>query len=224
MTYEDFGQYAGYFGSLLILDGVGLHALTCAATSAGRKVVTTIAELIESSNAPHHMVEVAGIGKIAVEEGMGAAYKALESVAESSSIIKNNHKPVLPGTTGLNIFINNGLKSIGNNIWKSTGGLIFGPDPKYGNRFLHVLEHFKPLKANSLKDQHTLFSIPQNKIVELLDEAWKLKGSTVPGKPMVYIVNMKRVIGTAGERNIKIVVKAGTANIVTAFPVSYPVI
>ena len=37
--------------------------------------------------------------------------------------------------------------------------------------------------------------------------------------PGAYVINMKRIIGTNGESAIKIVVKPGTAEIKTAYPI-----
>ncbi len=109
------------------------------------------------------------------------------------------------------------LKLIGDNEWQSPGNLIYGCDKKFGNNFHHVLSHTVP---NPAKELHTVFSVSKDKIVELIDEAWALKENPLVSDPVVYIVNMKRAIGTNGETAIRIVVKkAETAEIKTAYPV-----
>lgn len=109
------------------------------------------------------------------------------------------------------------LKLIGNNIWESPGGLVYGPDKKFGNRLQHVLAHTTP---NLQKKTHTVFSIPPNKIIELIDEAWAIKGAPLPLDPCAYIVDMKKIVGTSGEKSLLIAVKTpGCKEIVSAYPI-----
>jgi hypothetical protein len=217
MTCEDVGHHAGYFGTLFVLDGVALYSLKHATTAAGRKVVTTIAEFMESPNAPHHMIEVAGIGKIAVEEGMGAAYKAAETVAERSSRIRiKNNSFILPAQKFKDIIYKK-LKYVSDNTWQSPKGVVYGYDGKFGNSLNHMLTHTKP---DPLKAHHTIFNVPREKIIDLIDEAWTLKGIPLAKDPLAYIVDMKKIIGTQGERAIRIVVKTpGSSQLRTAYPV-----
>jgi hypothetical protein len=42
----------------------------------------------------------------------------------------------------------------------------------------------------------------------------------LPNDPGAYVVSMGRTIGTAGETNIKIIVRPGTNQIITAYPFS----
>lgn len=51
----------------------------------------------------------------------------------------------------------------------------------------------------------------------LIDEAWSQKGLVVAGAG-AYIVPMGRVIGIAGETNIRVIVKPGTNEIISAYP------
>ncbi|MBI5547146.1 MAG: hypothetical protein HY901_24970 [Deltaproteobacteria bacterium] len=49
-------------------------------------------------------------------------------------------------------------------------------------------------------------------------------GGTTSGAPLandagVYVVGMGRIVGTAGEQSIKIIVRPGTSEVITAFPV-----
>jgi hypothetical protein len=108
----------------------------------------------------------------------------------------------------------------GRDSWVSKEGLIYGPDKSksiFNNRVQHVFDHLNP---NPQKPLHTVFSVDKKDLIPLLDEAWKnpLK-QQVPGDPGAYISPMGRVIGESGEKNIRIVVKPGTLEIITAYPV-----
>jgi uncharacterized iron-regulated protein len=109
-------------------------------------------------------------------------------------------------------------KNIAKQIWKSPAGLIYGLDVKFGTRIKHVFAHAVP---DLNKKTHTVFSVPQNKILELVDEAWLKRraplSSTIPGAYEVYLVNMGRVIGSQGENIMRIVVKPGSTNLITAY-------
>jgi hypothetical protein len=108
------------------------------------------------------------------------------------------------------------LKFIGKDTWESSQGLIYGYDKKFGNRVLHVLAHGTP---NPSKATHTVFNVSKDKILGLIDEAWKMKGSPLSNDPGAYVINMGKIIGTAGETIIKIVIKPGTSEIISAFPI-----
>jgi len=103
--------------------------------------------------------------------------------------------------------------------WRSTGGLVYGQGSAQGNRVLHVLEHLTP---NPSKPLHTLFNVPRNQIIGLLDEAWAARqgaGVLQANGNRVFNIPMGRVVGAGGETNIRIVVRDGTTNVITAFPV-----
>lgn len=72
------------------------------------------------------------------------------------------------------------------------------------------------------KPKHSVFNVERNQVIGLIDEAWKMKGSPLANDPGAYIVNMGRQIGTAGETFIKIIVKPGTSEIITAYPILVP--
>jgi filamentous hemagglutinin len=57
-----------------------------------------------------------------------------------------------------------------------------------------------------------------NEVTQLVDEAWAIRGASAVGDPGKFVVPMGRVVGTAGERSITIIVCSGTSQIVTAFP------
>ena len=109
------------------------------------------------------------------------------------------------------------LTPVGPNTWRSSGGLIYGPDRVFGNRVQHVLAHAAP---NAAKRAHSVFAVAKNKILDLVDRAWAARGPSVPGDPGAFIVNMgKEVTGRAGETGVKIVVIPGTSQIVSSYPV-----
>jgi hypothetical protein len=103
-----------------------------------------------------------------------------------------------------------------NGTWTSSAGLIYGEDKKFGNRVLHVLQHATP---NPNKITHTVFRVKKTEILALVDEAWKKKSKPEPNDPGAYVVPMGRIVGTKGEKSIKIVVNSGTSEIITAYPV-----
>ena len=85
----------------------------------------------------------------------------------------------------------------------------------HGDRLTHVLDHTQP---NPDKATHTVFNAQGNDALALVDEAWSLKGAPEVGDPGAYIIPMGRVVGTTGETSIKVVVKPGTNEIITAYP------
>lgn len=80
----------------------------------------------------------------------------------------------------------------------------------------HVLEH---ASSNPNKLNHTVFDVPRNHVLSLVDEAWSVKGSPLVNDPGAYVVNMNKIIGTNGETSIKIIVRPGTNQIITAYPI-----
>ena len=78
----------------------------------------------------------------------------------------------------------------------------------------HVLDH---LVANSKKAKHSVFNVERNKIIGLIDEAWAKRGAHVPGDPGAYVIDMGRAIGTAGERHIRVIVRPGTTEVISAY-------
>lgn len=72
---------------------------------------------------------------------------------------------------------------------------------------------------NPNKKNHTVFSVSRDKIIDLLDEAWKIKGNPLSNDPGAYVIDMKRAIGTNGESAIKMIVKPGTTELITAYPI-----
>jgi len=104
----------------------------------------------------------------------------------------------------------------GTNTWTTPAGLDYGPGSVHGNRVKHVLDHGV---ANVTKPTHSVFNVDRSQILGLVDEAWITKGSPLPSDPGAYIVPMGRVVGTAGEKSIKVIIRPGTNKIITAYPV-----
>jgi hypothetical protein len=99
--------------------------------------------------------------------------------------------------------------------WKSPAGLIYGPSFKHGNSLKHVLDHLTP---NPSKVKHSVFNCGRAKVIELLDEAWARRGAPLPNDPGTYVIDMGRTIGTGGQTFIKIVVRPGTTDVISAYP------
>lgn len=100
--------------------------------------------------------------------------------------------------------------------WVSKEGLIYGPDKKFGTRINHILQHTKP---NTSKLNHTVFTIAGDELFDLIDFAWSKRGVALADDPGTYIVELEKIIGTQGEKAIKIVVIPGTTQVITAYPV-----
>lgn len=144
----------------------------------------------------------------------------LKNVGEAAKEIITDSRTFMESiTTGIiDIELFNNLKAIGNNLWQSPGGIVYGYDRKFGNTLNHILAHMTP---NTIKKNHTVFNISKNNLVQLIDEAWAIKGCPLTSDPRAYIVNMKKIIGTKGETAIRIVLKEpGTCEILTAYPIT----
>lgn len=104
----------------------------------------------------------------------------------------------------------------------SPAGIVYGKDwsGKFDSRVAHIMAHTKP---DPSKKKHSVF-VEQSRdgVLALLDEAWKKRGPPVReggsrGRD-VYDVDMGRVVGTEGERRLKLVMEKDSASIVTAYP------
>lgn len=108
-------------------------------------------------------------------------------------------------------------------FFTSTAGIRYGKDwsGKFNSRIAHIMAHTKP-DPNKIK--HSVFvEQKRDAIIALIDEAWKKRGPPKRdgGKRGrdVYDVPLGRVIGTHGEKGLRIVVEPDSADIVTAYPV-----
>lgn len=83
-----------------------------------------------------------------------------------------------------------------NRTWTSPGGLVYGQGSAQGNRVLHVLDHAVP---NPTKPVHSVFDVPRNQIIGLIDEAFASR--TGPGilqnnGNRSWIIDLGRQTGT----------------------------
>ncbi len=102
--------------------------------------------------------------------------------------------------------------------WTSSGGLVYEQGSAHGNRVKHIIDHTIP---NPSKPVHSVFNVDKSKVIGLVDEAWTRKvgpGTLQPNGNRVWIVDMGKEVGTAGQKSIQIVVRNGTNNLITAFP------
>jgi hypothetical protein len=83
MTWEQLIENGAQFGTTFVLDGVICHAATLAATKAGRALVNELATALNSGTASERVVEIIGVGKIALEEGPEVANTVVETVKKN---------------------------------------------------------------------------------------------------------------------------------------------
>lgn len=105
--------------------------------------------------------------------------------------------------------------------WTSPAGLIYDVGSQQGNRVFHVFEHLAP---NPNKPRHTVFKVDSSAdLLPLIDDAYsiiqKQNIQPVPGDPGAFIVPMGKVVGTNGETSIRLILKPGTTEVITAYPV-----
>ncbi len=98
--------------------------------------------------------------------------------------------------------------------WTSPAGLVYTANSREGSRIKHVLAHTRP---DTSKPLHSVFNTQGGSALDLVDEAWLKRGTEI--RPGVFEVDMNRVVGTVGETKIRLVVKPGTQEITTAFPI-----
>ena len=111
------------------------------------------------------------------------------------------------------------LTKIGEDAWQSSGGLKYvGLDKNGLNRVEHVLRHTIPEGPG-----HSVFSVPRNKLLALLDEAYTSTARfPVAGDPAAFITPMGRTVGTAGENAVRLILRPGTSEVISAYPVKIP--
>lgn len=107
-------------------------------------------------------------------------------------------------------------------VYVSPAGVRYGADPsgKFDSRVEHVMAHTQEDKT---KMRHSVFVVKsRDDVLALVDEAWKKRGPPrKQGKKYprdVYDVDMGRVIGTQGQRVLRMITEADSADIVTAYP------
>lgn len=95
MSWEELVEHGFHFGTTFILDGVILKAATLCASSAGRALIRNLAEALNSPLAKEYRIEVAGVGKIALEDGTKAAHKIAEIIKENPKFTVSNISTVV---------------------------------------------------------------------------------------------------------------------------------
>lgn len=157
------------------------------------------------------------VGLVSKTKGAGAISKVLGKEDISANSVPEDWKPV--SGVGAHINAPTGFipyrTSSGDLVYVSPGGLVYGQGSVDVRRIDHVLAHTIP---NPNKTTHTVFNVQGSDALTLIDEAWSKKGTSVPGDPGAYIVPMGRVVGTKGETTIRVIVKPGTNEIITAYP------
>lgn len=96
------------------------------------------------------------------------------------------------------------LKETGNNVFQSSGGLVYRSGSEDGHRLKHVMQH---AKDNPQKKIHGVFDGDGDRhvVLAIIDEAWlkaKKGGSDVRSERQndrqVYTINLRRRIGQVG--------------------------
>jgi hypothetical protein len=102
--------------------------------------------------------------------------------------------------------------------WTSTGGLVYGQGSSHGNRVKHALDHCFP---NPAKSNHIVFTPGRTKLISTIDEAFAKRGIGLAqaNGNRKFDIDMGRVIGLNGETRIRIILRDGTYNLITAFPI-----
>jgi RHS repeat-associated protein len=111
------------------------------------------------------------------------------------------------------------LTKIGEDAWQSSGGLRYvGLDKNGLNRIEHVLQHVDPAVPGK-----SVFNVPRNQILGLLDEAYVSSARvSVPGDSAAFVTPMGRIVGTGGENALRLILKPGTSEVISAYPVKFP--
>ncbi|GIZ51267.1 RHS repeat-associated core domain-containing protein [Noviherbaspirillum aridicola] len=113
------------------------------------------------------------------------------------------------------------LKRNGRDDWTTSNGLrIVGYDRQGRNRIEHIAGH---LTVAHYKEKQSIFTVPQSKLLDLLDEAWlKARRPALPRDPDAFIVDVGRVVGLGKDSvtpltTMRIVVR-NKNELVSAYP------
>lgn len=113
--------------------------------------------------------------------------------------------------------------------WESPAGLIYVENLSVGNQghsLMHLYKHTVRNFGGRPDADHSVFSVPREDLLDLIDEAWQNLNKVHPPKPdgsgpdiQAYVVDMGRVIGTNSETVIRIVRTPDLGNeLLTAYP------
>ncbi len=97
MTWQELLEKGAEVGTTLVLDTVALHALSGLVSSASRTIIEELSITLEKSTryaTEECMVEVAGFGKLIIEEGPEVASMVSETISKSPAVLPQN-KPVI---------------------------------------------------------------------------------------------------------------------------------
>ncbi|GAA0421055.1 hypothetical protein Aca07nite_10930 [Actinoplanes capillaceus] len=112
------------------------------------------------------------------------------------------------------------MTPLGRGSMQSPAGLIYNPGSKHGHRLRHLQAHASNKQPDPSKGVHTQFNVKGRELLQLVDEAWKKRGSPINlGGNDEYVIPMNKVVGAGGERSIQIMVEPGSSRFVTAYPV-----
>ncbi|MEU1666022.1 hypothetical protein ABZ547_20855 [Streptomyces sparsogenes] len=110
------------------------------------------------------------------------------------------------------------LTDLGGGKLKTPAGLVYGPmKGGEGHRIFHVGAHAGE-SVKKGKKEHSIFT-GQSSPLELVDEAWRKRGAPEPNDPGAYVVPMGRTVGSGGQKRIRVIVKPGTTEVISAYPV-----
>lgn len=102
------------FGTTFVLDGLALKAASLATTIEGRALLNQCADALSSPFAKEYVLEVAGIGKLSLEEGADIANMAIEAVEKNPELLAGEKS------------VTDGLYEVAKDIKASTGQISAG--------------------------------------------------------------------------------------------------
>jgi hypothetical protein len=132
-----------------------------------------------------------------------------EAIDFAKDIVKTSGKEGLEFVRGIPE-----LKYTGKGTWISEAGIVYGIRTKTETRLKHILLH---TKENATKPNHTVFLTKPKDLPTLIDEAWRKAIKLNNGN--VFEIDMNRIIGTKGERKMRIILNKDTMEIVSAYPI-----
>ncbi len=206
-TFQSSLKTLGKIGQAVLKTPSGLSKFNSAFSLCSR-LVEFAAKL--GFKAKDELTEVASTFKTIISNSRGSSDLHIPIVEYFDSIAETVGKEGYDLVKGIP-----GLRYTGEGTWVSQAGIIYGKGSKDGNRLRHILLHRKP---DPLKPKHNVFAGETKDIPSLIDEAWLKKGIPEVNDPGAYVVPMGKVIGTQGETSLRIIVKPGTCEIISAYP------
>ncbi len=148
MSWQELAGNALELGTTMILDTITLNAASGFAGATGRAVVSQLSKVMENGAlfSERYAVEVAGFGKLIIEEGSEVATEAIKDIARLSQepiaqTIKNNLKA--PIWTKLSV---DELKKIGSKSLQNDIRAVQGTAKDAWEFFKTQVENFKEIK------------------------------------------------------------------------------